>query len=348
MEEIVQLKELSTKLAYLKSVIKSVEDRDKLDKNIIYEVVYSHTMLKDYIESGIDDAVVLGEVVALLNSFETLVESIPNDIAEKALEESKVTKLNSIDKIKYKANKEGFNGVYKKRAYECGQNSMESYIKTRAATLLIGFILVICVITGVPRIISDAAIGAANGIVSTLSESDESDSSTDSTDENIEIQEQMINYLGESVEEQNNALINSMSSLLTVISTVLLAVMAMGLTVRFSIDLMYINLPHLRRLIEARRLVSQDAINACETQPDGNKISYIKVKEPDRIKRNIALLNIMLEEYKHSEKLIKLSDKVKNKNYMSSKEYHYTIAQIEFIYDRVLLKDEAMIKSIEA
>lgn len=306
MVETEELKELANKLTYLKAVVNETENKSNLDKNIIYEITYSHIMLKHYLETDIKDEVILHEIQSLYNSFDILLNSIQDSKAQEALDNNKITNLSKIDKIKYNVESKGFNGTYKEKSYALidSNDQIKEYFKTCGIQKLIILISAFIFYTYGKQILQ--------AILSII-------------------------QLG-TLESNVSFTLVSLTEAISLIVFILSAFMILYILLRLSVDIMYITLPFIRGIVKNTSIIhfiSDDAKNVCDTTYTNEVITFKKVVEKDRIKRNIGILECMLLEYPNSSILNSLkSDALDVKQY--GKKYYYSLAKIEFIYDKVL------------
>lgn len=136
---------------------------------------------------------------------------------------------------------------------------------------------------------------------------------------------------------------SNLGSTTQVVGSLIVFTVSIKLTLSIMVDIMYIVFPFIRTLkifSNIDNLVSVEAKYALKVEGD-TKLGYLRVKEPDRIKRDLELLANMQNIYPNSTRLKEIQQDLEL--YKRSKRYYYTIAQIEFIYDRIESGDKSVL-----
>lgn len=297
---------------YLKALVKEVKSNTSLnyDSNLIYEVTYANMYVTDLLTKVNNP-----ELIENINEIKVALDLIIADIPDKDVENAQ-SKLDYTKILKAKYDKIDDGSFEEEVAYSNIKESSvcKEYLKKRAPSIIVVFIVALIVFLGVPGMISEMLV----------------------TPEAVETNHS-ISKIVSTLKYWMDVLLNSVIFLL--FST---------FTVSVIFDLLYLLVPQSRIILDSNkdesRFVSIQAKSAIE-EVDGQLIKYKKIKSYDRIKRNQYWLQSMIDTLTYLQKSGKKIDTNFAKSLVDlqcnlkackerSKEWYLYIAKIEFMHDK--------------
>lgn len=300
-QSIADIKELIKTLAYLDKVVPTEKSISALDKNTLYEIVYAHVKLENILSGdSIEDSLVETEVKDLHSRLGMMIDLIPEKTVNEALESDLYKSMAQIDKLKYSKGA-GFDGTIEK-SYKRVTEPFCQYISAKIVSILVAFIILFIIMTG-------KASNIGSGIASV-----------------------MLDLAGKAGSEATNPNILAITNITNVLIGIMM-IFAMGSMVGIMVDLMYISLPMMRGVLGdlAARLISPDARNAVNTEFN-EEIQFTKVREPDRIARNLSMYGVLKKNHPDNAGLALIAEDMQRGR---GKKYLYALAKVEYLYDKL-------------
>lgn len=129
--------------------------------------------------------------------------------------------------------------------------------------------------------------------------------------------------------------------LLSFVGSLLLCITAILTT----IDIMYLSIPAFRSILEETgkkdSFVSSVALSLADNEFNRDKCVYKPIKNRNRIKRNLDLLDYLLERNPNNKELLNLKSSLDSNS--DSKLYYMKIAGVEYVVDNLFVKGELVL-----
>lgn len=344
-DNVQSMEDLLASITYLKELIKSVNGKKDIDSNIYYELVLGKLKLgklKD--EDGVDTAL-SEECNGLIQSIDIILGNFTDTEVSDIL--SRDTKsIDKLDKVKYYSENKTLFGKKLKRMYKkvdgCSGSVIKNYFRARTGQFIIVFIIMIfmCLTslfspsTGG----SSSEVSFADSVIDTTTE-DKKESKDTSTEK---LESVVLNdKLNASIRSDIKLIQRGIEFLLSFVGSLLLCITAI-LTM---IDIAYLSIPAFRSILEETgkkdSFVSSVALSLADNEFNKDKCVYKPIENKNRIKRNLDLLNYLLERNPNNKELLDLKSSLDSNS--DSKLYYMRIARVEYVVDNLFVKGELVL-----
>lgn len=345
MSEVQSMEDLLASITYLKELLKSVNGKKDIDSNVYYELVLGKLKLgklKD--EDGVDTTL-SEECNGLIQSIDIILGNFTDTEVSDIL--SRDTKsIDKLDKVKYYSENNTLFGKKLKRMYKkvdgYSGSVIKDYFRARTGQFIIVFIIMIFMC--LTRLFSPSTGGSssevsfADSVIDTITE-DKKESKDTSTEK---LEPVVLNdKLNASIRSDIKLIQRSIEFLLSFIGSLLLCITAILTT----IDIAYLSIPAFRSILEETgkkgSFVSSVALSLADNEFNRDKCVYKPIKNKNRVKRNLDLLNYLLERNPNNKELLDLKSSLDSNS--DSKLYYMRIARVEYVVDNLFIKGELVL-----
>ena len=353
------MEDLLSSITYIKELLKSVNGKKDIDSNVYYELVLGKLKLgklKD--EDGVDTALA-EECNGLIQGIDIILGNFTDTEVSDIL--SRDTKsIDKLDKVKYYSENKTLFGKKLKRMYKkvdgYSDSVVKDYIRAKAGQFIIVFIIMIFIC--LTRLFSPSTGGSssevsfADSIVDILfddtttensSKNEDKKESKDTSTEKLESinTSEKLEPVNTSVKSRMKLMLNVMKFLFNFVGILLLCVTGIIIT----IDIVYLSIPAFRSILEETgkkdSFVSSVALSLADNEFNMDKCVYKPIKNKNRIKRNLDLLNYLLERNPNNKELLNLNSSLDSNS--DSKLYYTKIARVEYVVDNLFVKGELVL-----
>lgn len=255
--------------------------------------------------------------------------------------------IDKLDKVKYYSENKTLFGKKLKRMYKkvdgYSDSVVKDYIRAKAGQFIIVFIIMIfmCLTslflpsTGG----SSSEVSFADSVIDTITEDKKESKGTDT--EKLESVNVLDDRITGSVRTDIKLIQRGIEFLLSFVGSLLLCITAILTT----IDIMYLSIPAFRSILEETgkkdSFVSSVALSLADNEFNMDKCVYKPIKNKNRIKRNLDLLNYLLERNPNNKELLNLKSSLDSNS--DSKLYYMKIARVEYVVDNLFVKGELVL-----
>lgn len=327
--QIEEMEKFLSSANHLKIVLDNLENKDKADKNDIYDLVYNKQKIEEWLKLDIQNNDIKDDLQDILNRITDILrlmsdEFIENTLSSKVKNPVKLNKAKYGEEDKFKDLKDSGN---RRRELDTIKG-LKEYLSLRASKLCAIIILAIMIIF-IPNVFD--MMTNLNKLETTNTEQIEVENETD-TETDIS---QLENTEVQSVDESLNSLLKVLSSLIIVMITIVLVMLTMGIV----LDVMYIfSNRSTGGALKSLKLISNEALEV------ENNLEVInidaKINSKDRLEVAQTLLNNMLQytrDLKHFV-LIYAFEGDLNKNEATLKEINELNKKLKDIQNRIRTK----------
>ena len=354
------MEDLLASITYLKELIKSVNGKKDIDSNVYYELVLGKlklSKLKD--DDGVDTALA-EECNGLIQGINIILGNFTDtEVSDILLRDTK--SIDKLDKVKYYSENKTLFGKKLKRMYKkvdgYSDSVVKDYIRAKAGQFIIVFIIMIFMC--LTRLFSPSTGGSssevsfADSVIDTLfddttttedsSKNEDKKESKDTSTEKLEsvVTSEKFEPVDKSVKSRMKLMLNVMKFLFNFVGTLFLCVTGIIIT----IDIAYLSIPAFRSILEETgkkdSFVSSVALSLADNEFNMDKCVYKPIKNKNRIKRNLDLLNYLLERNPNNKELLNLKSSLDSNS--DSKLYYMKIARVEYVVDNLFVKGELVL-----
>lgn len=315
MAEIYVKKDFLSNVDYLNTLVKqaSTIDKNKIDSNLMYELVYAEMYL-DAMETKITDINTLSNIQDIKHALSIVTTDI-NDFGTIRKKEGKNYK--KLLKAKYKDESKGT--FFEKQAYTETENAIAYYLRNSIPSVIVlTFAVIIMNLLG-------KFLGTPLG-------------------EGGSPNFQEVYSLAAKL---STTILNGVVMIAMMMWTLKLTLDLMYITMPF-FRLMADDSSKYNTL-NLINFISEEAQQAVKISEGETNIAYTKIKSYDRIKRNLVWLDSMLESIKQLEQTDSIKELLNELNELkkelekskNTKHYYYLVAKIEFLHNKYLELVEA-------
>ena len=320
MIQILHEKDFLSNVDYLKQLVKELNSKSfsDYDSNLIYELIYAETYCTTFL-SQVKNPKLAETVADIQMELQIIMSNIDSSHIKNATSSSEYKKLLS---MRYNNVEDASYEEEKPYSYVDGASPISLYLKKRLPSVVTAFILPLLIMSGAMTKLTNIVINILYSI------------SSDTTDNVSHLTPVM------------NSMTNTISLLLGLICMLLMICTSLALI----LDLMYLSLPFVRHIFnemgQTDKIVSIEAKSAIMNF-EGHTIQYKKIRNYDRVQRNMYWLNAMLRvcEFAQSSgvgydanlhnSLIAVSESIEN-NKLKDVTYYKDLVKIELLHEQYM------------
>lgn len=353
-EHLQEMEEFLRQSDKLKTILNNMSNLDKVDRNDLYELVYSKKSIEKWLEGNIENKDIEASLRELLESINLVLKSLTDDTLKKIVDRKihdgkKVEKLN---KIKYDNKKQYKSLIDKGSLIEDRRNNIiKLYILQRLSLFVILLVFSMLITSGKLLDVAQYTSAKALDLTKKVNES------TSSTEVGIEESTDNIANLGSDTDEhareamnnfgQNNRTIEQFEGAFATIISIAMTMVFFMASISVCIDLLYITIPAFRMLFS--KYISSDIkklVELAKYEPVTHVHEVIDYR--DKFKVATALLNNIID-YLEELRRFNLAYNTNKKSYKEiENEITLITGKIKSIKsqtksDNILLKVEALV-----
>ena len=343
-DNVQSMEDLLASITYLKELIKSGNGKKDIDSNVYYELVLGKLKLSKLKDDGVDTALA-EECNGLIQGIDIILGNFTDTEVSDIL--SRDTKsIDKLDKVKYYSENKTLFGKKLKRMYKkvdgYSGSVIKDYFRARTGQIIMVFIIMIFMcLTSLGG--SSSEVSFADSVIDTLFDDNTTEDSSKNEDkkESKDTSTEKLESEDKSVKSRMKLMLNVMEFLFNFVGTLFLCVTGIIIT----IDIAYLSIPAFRSILEETgkkgSFVSSVALSLADNEFNKDKCVYKPIENKNRIKRNLDLLNYLLERNPNNKELLDLKSSLDSNSDL--KLYYMKIARVEYVVDNLFVKGELVL-----
>lgn len=320
MVQILHEKDFLSNVDYLKQLVKELNSKSfsDYDSNLIYELIYAETYCTTFL-SQVKNPKLAETVADIQMGLQIIMSNIDSSHIKSATSSSEYKKLLS---MRYNNVEDASYEEEKPYSYVDGASPISLYLKKRLPSVVTAFIMPLVIMSGAMTKFTNFIFNVLYGSYSSTADS--------------------VSHLTPVI----GSMTNIISFLLGLVCTLIVVCTSLSLI----LDLMYLSLPFVRHVFnemgQTGKMVSIEAKSAIMNF-EGHTIQYKKIRNYDRVQRNMYWLNAMLRVCEFAQlsgvgydanlhnSLIAVSESIEN-NKLKDVTYYKDLVKIELLHEQYM------------